>query len=109
MNTIILNGNLRLHKDKYEFLIDGTNLTKVLEKIYFSDYPALDITVENEARRVFKKYGELMFNKNDNGNWVFHVEDFNLDEILFNQLNKENLYLSFIILWFSVVRLHPTA
>jgi len=84
---IDLYGTLKMN-DNGEYIIDRTNLTKVLEKIYYSERPFLSITVESEARTLFKSKGELYFDKDDYGIWCWHVNGDCLESVLFNHTDE---------------------
>lgn len=88
---IDLYGKLKMN-DSGEYIIDKTNLTKVLEKIYFSKSPFLSITVESETRTLFKSKGELYFDKDDYGIWCWHVNGECLESVLFNH-TEEVVYI----------------
>ena len=88
---IDLYGKLKMN-DNGEYIIDKTNLTKVLEKIYFSKSPFLSITVESETRTLFKSKGELYFDKDDYGIWCWHVNGECLESVLFNH-TEEVVYI----------------
>jgi hypothetical protein len=84
---IDLYGKLKMN-DSGEYIIDKTNLTKVLEKIYYSERPFLSITVESETRTLFKSKGELYFDKDDYGIWCWHVNGDCLESVLFNHTDE---------------------
>ena len=84
---IDLYGKLKMN-DSGEYIIDKTNLTKVLEKIYYSKSPFLFITVESEARTLFKSKGELYFDKDNYGVWCWHVNGECLETVLFNKTGE---------------------
>lgn len=88
---IDLYGKLKMN-DNGEYIIDKTNLTKILKKIYYSKRPFLSITVESETRTLFKSKGELYFDKDDYGIWCWHVNGECLESVLFNHTN-EKLYI----------------
>jgi len=88
---IELYGKLKMN-DNGEYIIDKTNLTKVLKKIYYSQRPFLSITVESETRTLFKSKGELYFDKNDYGIWCWHVNGECLETVLFNH-TEEVVYI----------------
>lgn len=88
---IVLYGKLKMN-DNGEYIIDKTNLTKVLEKIYYSERPFLSITVESETRTLFKSKGELYFDKDDYGIWCWHVNGECLETVLFNH-TEEVVYI----------------
>jgi len=88
---IELYGKLKMN-DNGEYIIDKTNLTKVLKKIYYSERPFLSITVESETRTLFKSKGELYFDKNDYGIWCWHVNGECLETVLFNH-TEEVVYI----------------
>lgn len=88
---IDLYGKLKMNDDG-EYIIDRINLTKVLEKIYYSKRPFLSITVESETRTLFKFKGELYFDKDDYGIWCWHVDGECLESALFNH-TEEVLYI----------------
>ena len=88
---IDLYGKLKMN-DNGEYIIDKTNLTKVLEKIYYSKRPFLSITVESETRTLFKSKGELYFDKDDYGIWCWHVNGECLEYVLFNH-TEEVVYI----------------
>jgi len=88
---IELYGKLKIN-DNGEYIIDKTNLTKVLKKIYYSERPFLSITVESETRTLFKSKGELYFDKNDYGIWCWHVNGECLETVLFNH-TEEVVYI----------------
>lgn len=84
---IDLYGTLKMN-DNGEYIIDRTNLTKVLEKIYYSKRPFLSITVESETRTLFKSKGELYFDKDDCGIWCWYVNGECLETVLFNHTEE---------------------
>jgi hypothetical protein len=84
---IDLYGKLKMN-DNGEYIIDRINLTKVLEKIYYSKRPFLSITVESEARTLFKSKGELYFDKDNYGVWCWHVNGECLETVLFNHIEE---------------------
>ena len=84
---IDLYGKLKMN-DNGEYIIDKTNLTKVLKKIYNSERPFLSITIESETRTLFKSKGELYFDKDDYGIWSWHVNGDCLESVLFNYTDK---------------------
>lgn len=84
---IDLYGKLKIN-DNGEYIIDRINLTKVLEKIYYSKSPFLFITVESETRTLFKSKGELYFDKDDYGIWCWHVNGECLESVLFNHTDE---------------------
>jgi len=84
---IDLYGKLKMN-DNGEYIIDKTNLTKLLEKIYYSERPFLSITVESETRTLFKSKGELYFDKDDYGIWCWHVNGDCLESVLFNHTDE---------------------
>jgi len=84
---IDLYGKLKMN-DSGEYIIDKTNLTKVLKKIYYSKRPFLSITVESETRTLFKSKGELYFDKDDYGIWCWHVNGECLESVLFNHTEE---------------------
>lgn len=88
---IVLYGKLKMN-DNVEYIIDKTNLTKVLKKIYYSKRPFLSITVESETRTLFKYKGELYFDKDDYGIWCWHVNGECLETVLFNH-TEEVVYI----------------
>lgn len=88
---IDLYGKLKMN-DNGEYIIDRINLTKVLEKIYYSKRPFLSITVESETRTLFKSKGELYFDKDDYGIWCWHVNGECLESVLFNH-TEEVVYI----------------
>jgi len=88
---IDLYGKLKMN-DSGEYIIDKTNLTKVLEKIYYSKRHFLSITVESETRTLFKSKGELYFDKDDYGIWCWHVNGECLETVLFNH-TEEVVYI----------------
>jgi hypothetical protein len=88
---IDLYGKLKMNYNG-EYIIDKTNLTKVLEKIYYSKRPFLSITVESETRTLFKSKGELYFDKDDYGIWCWHVNGECLETVLFNH-TEEVVYI----------------
>lgn len=88
---IDLYGKLKMNDDG-EYIIDRINLTKVLEKIYYSKRPFLSITVESETRTLFKSKGELYFDKDDYGIWCWHVDGECLESVLFNH-TEEVVYI----------------
>ena len=88
---IDLYGKLKMN-DSGEYIIDKINLTKVLEKIYYSKSPFLSITVESEARTLFKSKGELYFDKDNYGVWCWHVNGECLETVLFNH-TEEVVYI----------------
>lgn len=88
---IDLYGKLKMN-DNGEYIIDRINLTKVLEKIYYSKRPFLSITVESETRTLFKSKGELYFDKDDYGIWCWHVDGECLESVLFNH-TEEVVYI----------------
>lgn len=88
---IDLYGKLKMN-DSGEYIIDKSNLTKVLKKIYYSKRPFLSITVESETRTLFKSKGELYFDKNDYGIWCWHVNGECLETVLFNH-TEEVVYI----------------
>lgn len=88
---IDLCGKLKIN-DNGEYIIDKTNLTKVLKKIYHSNRPFLSITVESETRTLFKYKGELYFDKDDYGIWCWHVNGECLESVLFNH-TEEVVYI----------------
>jgi len=88
---IDLYGKLKMN-DNGEYIIDKTNLTKVLKKIYYSKHPFLSITVESETRTLFKSKGELYFDKDDFGIWCWYVNGECLESVLFNH-TEEVLYI----------------
>lgn len=88
---IYLYDKLKMN-DNGEYIIDKTNLTKVLEKIYYSKSPFLFITVKSEARTLFKSKGELYFDKDDYGIWCWHVNGECLETVLFNH-TEEVVYI----------------
>ena len=89
--TIDLYGKLKMN-DNGEYIIDKTNLTKVLKKIYHSKRPFLSITVESETRTLFKYKGELYLDKDDYGIWCWHVNGECLESVLFNH-TEEVVYI----------------
>ena len=88
---IDLCGKLKMN-DNGEYIIDKTNLTKVLKKIYYSERHFLSITVESEIRTLFKSKGELYFDKDDYGIWCWHVNGEYLESVLFNH-TEEVVYI----------------
>jgi hypothetical protein len=86
-----LYGKLKMN-DNGEYIIDKTNLTKVLKKIYYSERHFLSITIESETRTLFKSKGELYFDKNDYGIWCWHVNGECLESVLFNH-TEEVVYI----------------
>ncbi len=84
---IDLYGKLNMN-DNGEYIIDRINLTKVLKKIYYSERPFLSITVESEARTLFKSKGELYFDKDNYGVWCWHVNGECLETVLFNHTEE---------------------
>lgn len=84
---IDLYGKLKMN-DNGEYIIDRTNLIKVLKKIYYSERPFLSITVESEARTLFKSKGELYFDKDNYGIWCWHVNGECLESVLFNHTEE---------------------
>lgn len=88
---IVLYGKLKMN-DNVEYIIDKTNLTKVLKKIYYSERPFLSITVESETRTLFRSKGELYFDKDDYGIWCWHVNGECLETVLFNH-TEEVVYI----------------
>ena len=74
--------------DNGEYIIDRINLTKVLEKIYYSERPFLSITVKSETRTLFKSKGELYLDKDDYGIWCWHVNGECLESVLFNHTEE---------------------
>ena len=88
---IDLYGKLKMN-DNGEYIIDRINLTKVLEKIYYSKRPFLSITVESETRTLFKSRGESYFDKDDYGIWCWHVDGECLESVLFNH-TEEVVYI----------------
>ena len=88
---IDLYGKLKMN-DSGEYIIDKTNLTKVLKKIYYSKRPFVSITVESEARTLLKSKGELYFDKDDYGIWCWHVNGECLETVLFNH-TEEVVYI----------------
>ena len=84
---IDLCGKLKIN-DNGEYIIDKTNLTKVLKKIYHSKRPFLSITVESETRTLFKYKGELYFDKDDYGIWCWQVNGECLESVLFNHAEE---------------------
>ncbi len=88
---IDLYGKLKMN-DNGEYIIDKTNLTKVLKKIYYSERHFLSITIESETRTLFKSKGELYFDKNDYGIWCWHVNGECLESVLFNH-TEEVVYI----------------
>ena len=84
---IDLYGKLKMN-DSGEYIIDKTNLTKVLKKIYYSKSPFLFITIKSEARTLFKSIGELYFDKDDYGIWCWHVNRECLESVLFNHTEE---------------------
>ena len=88
---IDLYGKLKMN-DNGEYIIDKTNLTKVLKKIYYSERPFLSIIVESETRTLFKSKGELYFDKDDYGIWCWHVNGECLETVLFNH-TEEVVYI----------------
>lgn len=84
---IDLYGKLKMN-DSGEYIIDKTNLTKVLEKIYYSKSPFLSITVESETRTLFESKGELYFDKDNYGVWCWHVNGECLETVLFNHTEE---------------------
>jgi len=88
---IDLYGKLKMN-DNGEYIIDRINLTKVLKKIYYSKRPFLSITVESEARTLFKSKGELYLDKDDYGIWCWHVNGDCLESVLFNH-TEEVVYI----------------
>ncbi len=84
---IDLYGKLKMN-DSGEYIIDRINLTKVLEKIYYSKSPFLSITVELEARTLFRSKGELYFDKDNYGVWCWHVNGECLETALFNHTEE---------------------
>lgn len=84
-------GVLKMN-DNGEYIIDKTNLTKVLEKIYYSKRPFLSITVESETRTLFKSKGELYFDKDNYGVWCWHVNGECLESVFFNH-TEEVVYI----------------
>jgi len=88
---IDLYGKLKMN-DNGEYIIDRINLTKVLKKIHYSKRPFLSITVESEARTLFKSKGELYSDKDDYGVWRWHVNGECLETVLFNN-TEEVVYI----------------
>ena len=88
---IDLYGKLKMN-DNGEYIIDRINLTKVLKKIYYSKRPFLSITVESEARTLFKSKGKLYSDKDDYGIWCWHVNGECLETVLFNH-TEEVVYI----------------
>jgi len=86
-----LYGKLKMN-DNGEYIIDRINLTKVLKKIYYSERPFLSITIESEARTLFKSKGELYFDKDDYGIWSWYVNGECLETVLFNH-TEEVMYI----------------
>jgi hypothetical protein len=84
---INLYGKLKMN-DNGEYIIDKTNLTKVLKKIYYSERPFLSIKVESEARTLFKSKGELYFDKDNYGIWCWYVNGECLETVLFNHTEE---------------------
>jgi len=88
---IDLYGKLKMN-DNGEYIIDKTNLTKVLKKIYYSERHFLSITIESETRTLFKSKGELYFDKDDYGIWCWYVNGECLETVLFNH-TEEVVYI----------------
>jgi len=84
---IYLYGTLKMN-DNGEYIIDKTNLTKVLKKIYYSERHFLSITIESEPRTLFKSKGELYFDKDDYGIWCWYVNGECLESVLFNHTEE---------------------
>ena len=82
-----LYGVLKMN-DSGEYIIDKTNLTKVLKKIYYSERHFLSITIESETRTLFKSKGELYFDKDDYGIWCWYVNGECLESVLFNHTEE---------------------
>jgi len=88
---IDLYGKLKMN-DNGEYIIGKTNLTKILNKIYYSERPFLSIIVESKTRTLFKSKGELYFDKDDYGIWCWHVNGDCLESVLFNH-TEEVVYI----------------
>ena len=59
---------------------------------YYSKRLFLSITVESEARTLFKSKGELYSDKDDYGIWRWHVNGECLETVLFNH-TEEVVYI----------------
>lgn len=76
-------GKLTMN-DEGEYIIDKINLTKLLNKIYYSNSPTLSIVIDSNTRTLFDEIGELYLDKDDFGIYCWHIDGECLESVLFN-------------------------
>lgn len=70
--------------DNGEYIIDKINLTKLLNKIYYSNSPTLSIVIDSDSRTLLNAKGDLYLDKDNFGVYCWHIDGECLESVLFN-------------------------
>lgn len=84
-----LNGELMMEDGNGHYILDNYDLSALLEKIYFSEDSRLHIKIDSDSRSLFDERGELIYEKNECGMWVFHINGCCLDDVLYDSVEED--------------------
>lgn len=90
--TITYNGSL-VYDDlgNYQLIYPtgSTNISKILNKIYYADKNYIELKIMNGCKTIFNEKGNLYIKPDDYGVYCYHIDGECLESVLFFNTDKD--------------------
>ena len=69
--------------------IGATNISEILDKVYYSTNNKMKIKIMNGSKILYNEEGNLLKKSGDFGIYDYHINGFNLEQVLFFNCGKQ--------------------